>query len=687
MIPQLILDDEEFYGIVDKAVKQIPGLDAEWTDYNAHDPGITMLELLAWFKEMQQFHLDQMGDAHMRKCLKLLGIRPQEIRPAEAELRVDGQKERIFFPKGSRFFAGDICFETVEKASLDAARVVKLVSKNRERQEVIVTDKKLHFPAFGTRPMAGDVFGIGLDAPLTPGVEQNLFLYFSPDAPVKRNPIAGADFIPLAEYRLIYEGKEGRRDAEVRRDTTFQMLENGFLTFYIEERMEPGEDGLYWLYIILESSDYDLPPVIEDISLSRLRVRQICTWAESHEVCLGKGKPLILATRLAYQGEGELFLAGEMGFKKYEGRIQRSRGENGCSFSFPDLTVDEVNCRFILYEAEYENDILIGEGTGMPFQEYPVEIPDLCTEGFAVMVETGEGTGCYELWEPCGDFDASGPLDRHFHFEEETGILSFGDIDHGIAPEGKILLAAAHSSLGVEGNVKAGSICRSEREKEGVRCWNDREAAGGENRENLEQCRERMQRRLKEQDRAVTYEDFAYLAKQTPGLMIENVKAIPIAEQKKFDGYLEEETVSVVVKPYSAENRPSLSGAYQRNIENMLNSHRMIGTKIKVLSPEYIGIAIFAKIGTNIPSAMAKQQIRQVLEDFFFKIRADFGSSIQHSAVYGMIDVLGCVAEIKSFVIDAQGKNIRRGRNGDIFLPVNGLAYMKECNLIVVTDR
>ena len=72
MLPDIRLDTENFEEIVEKARKMIPGIDPNWTDFNYHDPGMTFLELFAWMKEMQQFHMDQIGDLHRRKYLKLL---------------------------------------------------------------------------------------------------------------------------------------------------------------------------------------------------------------------------------------------------------------------------------------------------------------------------------------------------------------------------------------------------------------------------------------------------------------------------------------------------------------------------------------------------------------------------------------------------------------------------------------
>ena len=178
MLPQIGLDDERFDEITDRAVRRIPGLCPEWTDFNLHDPGITMIELFAWLKELQQFHLDRTGAAQLSKYLKFMGFCPRGRTPAEAELLLEGMRTPVFFPKGSRFFAGDVCFETRENAYFDTAKPVKLAhGKRNEIGDVILTDgtavgKGLRFPAFGSAPKEGDILAVGLNGPLTPGKEQ-----------------------------------------------------------------------------------------------------------------------------------------------------------------------------------------------------------------------------------------------------------------------------------------------------------------------------------------------------------------------------------------------------------------------------------------------------------------------------------------------------------------------------------
>ena len=74
MLPIPVLDDESFQEIVEQARSMIPRLAPDWTDFNHHDPGITFLELFAFLKESQQYHLDQIGPRNRQKYLKLLGM-------------------------------------------------------------------------------------------------------------------------------------------------------------------------------------------------------------------------------------------------------------------------------------------------------------------------------------------------------------------------------------------------------------------------------------------------------------------------------------------------------------------------------------------------------------------------------------------------------------------------------------
>lgn len=62
---------------------RLPGLAPEWTDHNAHDPGITLMELLAWVAEAQLYSLSRTRRDERAAYAALLGLVPAGTTPAQ----------------------------------------------------------------------------------------------------------------------------------------------------------------------------------------------------------------------------------------------------------------------------------------------------------------------------------------------------------------------------------------------------------------------------------------------------------------------------------------------------------------------------------------------------------------------------------------------------------------------------
>ena len=87
MLPELTLDTTTFARLVERARARIPAVSGRaWTDHNAHDPGITLIELYAYLLEQRVFWLDQITPALERALLALLGIKPLRSRAAQVVL-------------------------------------------------------------------------------------------------------------------------------------------------------------------------------------------------------------------------------------------------------------------------------------------------------------------------------------------------------------------------------------------------------------------------------------------------------------------------------------------------------------------------------------------------------------------------------------------------------------------------
>jgi hypothetical protein len=84
-IPLPNLDDWTFADLTAEARAMIPTLAPAWTDHNPSDPGITLVELLAWLTEMLMYQVDQVPPANTENFLKLLNG-PDWSRPRDMSL-------------------------------------------------------------------------------------------------------------------------------------------------------------------------------------------------------------------------------------------------------------------------------------------------------------------------------------------------------------------------------------------------------------------------------------------------------------------------------------------------------------------------------------------------------------------------------------------------------------------------
>jgi hypothetical protein len=89
------LDQRRYDDLVREALEIIPVIAPEWTNHNASDPGITLVELLAYLTEILIYRVNQIGDRQLAAFVSLLTGKPaandrpvaQQAREAVAEIR------------------------------------------------------------------------------------------------------------------------------------------------------------------------------------------------------------------------------------------------------------------------------------------------------------------------------------------------------------------------------------------------------------------------------------------------------------------------------------------------------------------------------------------------------------------------------------------------------------------------
>lgn len=71
-IPLPNLDDRTYADLVAEARALIPHMQPEWTNHNPSDPGMALIELLAWLTEMALYQVNVITDQHKEAFLELL---------------------------------------------------------------------------------------------------------------------------------------------------------------------------------------------------------------------------------------------------------------------------------------------------------------------------------------------------------------------------------------------------------------------------------------------------------------------------------------------------------------------------------------------------------------------------------------------------------------------------------------
>ena len=75
------LDDRNYADLVQEALSMLPRYAPAWTNHNPSDPGITLIELLAYYTEMLIYRLNRVTRENKIKFLRLL----RDVTPEEKE--------------------------------------------------------------------------------------------------------------------------------------------------------------------------------------------------------------------------------------------------------------------------------------------------------------------------------------------------------------------------------------------------------------------------------------------------------------------------------------------------------------------------------------------------------------------------------------------------------------------------
>jgi predicted phage baseplate assembly protein len=465
------LDDLRFQELVSQARKRIAVSCPDWDEHNVSDPGITLIEQFASMIEMLSYRLDRIPERLHVTLLRLLDIElappvaaavDLEFRlagPAEREVRIPAHETEVTTTPGPG--ERPIAFQVSETFMIRPLRPVAVALRRGGRVDSLPVSQGVCRPTgpdrvgFGASPAPDDGLYLGFAEPL-----DRLMLRISVDA----SKAWGAGIDPnRPPVRWEASVKERWEPAPVLRDTTkgfnagggvieLQMPETTALAQVAGERW-------HWVRCRLDEDGlpdrrYRRPPLIDSIT--------------AH----------VVGARVAAQ---------------HASRVANEE---------------------------------LGVSDGTPAQTFHVRlVPALEPTSADELLEVREpGSLEWVPWTAVDSFADSGADDQHYRFDPASGRVELGPaiLSPGkgwaqrgaVPPKGATLrMAAYHHGGGARGNVKPGALRVLRKGIPGVASVRNLEAArGGVDAETIDVGRERAELELRTRDRAVTSDDFEFLA-------------------------------------------------------------------------------------------------------------------------------------------------------------------------------
>ncbi len=645
------LDDRKFQDLVDEAIQRIPHYCKEWTDHNVSDPGITLVELFAWMVDILLFRLNQVPDLHYVQMMEMMGITLSGPQPARTPVTFwlsAPQPGPVIIPAGTEVAStqteaepsilfttdSDFCVQLPQLKSIlgstpagtpgsGSLKTLSLANLQSGLEEM---------DAFSPEPKVGDALLFGFENDLSQHI-----LAFEMDF----NPAGGAGVIPeLPPY--TWEGFSGELNQEwhectVDRDTTRGMNTAGVIQLHLPKLRKStiNNHDLFWL-----------------------RVRII------------EPRPV-----------------GAAGRRSRYTNSPRLRRVSAVSLGG---TIPATNAQVVRGER-------IGQSDGSPGQRFSLQLTPLLhrepDEHLTVQVEGMPA----QAWQEVPDFASTNATDRHYTLDDLSGELRFGPAIR--QPDGTIKLYGAvppvgarlvfnkyRSGGGIGGNVQIGILntLKTAIPYLGKVC-NLQAAWGGLDAETLEAAKMRLPAMLRSRQRAVTEEDFEFLACQALPASIGRVKCLQTRPGDSLRGSPGLVYILVIPRLPAPEGllNPDLLQFKETDrvaLAAALDEHRLLTTRLDIRAPTYNWVTVKVQVGTapGTDQIAVEQAILGRLFHFLNPLSGGpdgtgwpFGRSLYPSDVYQ------CLQGIPG-VLFIQGLSLYEAQPGGLALgkPVNSIGVL-----------
>ncbi|OEF97119.1 baseplate J/gp47 family protein [Desulfuribacillus alkaliarsenatis] len=711
--------------LMSDAKKQLTNQYPIWTDHAPHDPGITLLELLAELQVRQQESIRLGSEQNRQKYLAMLQFYQKPAQSAQTEVMFASDSRKEYLPKGSRLMAQDLTFETCERLVVVDNQLQAIQLEIQEKRVLIDRSSSVDWSrdwyAFGEMPKPGDSLYLGFDKPFPANTTIHTKWNLA-DGQISRNAVNSNDFFQALvklswEYYGIEKGVEGWHPLQVVSDTTRDLLYSGFLQLKLfgKQILYPGDNnsefGYYAFRCRLVEGAYDVAPRIRQIHTNCIIVKQrrsLCqSWTfKNHDII---NREVLIDSWLAYYGILQVFI------RKYDGwvelketsqyRVHHDTRKKRCRIQIlseltrvlteVDGATDDAIVKVIAWENAVWQKKALASSTGWIHQQIELELKHVLEQEFKLMVaEHSNGEIIWRDWYPIETLEHGHDNQLCFQLDPTLGLIRFGDNRKGRAPDpgvNSIMITDCAITRANQGNIlsaKIDSIVVPDEQLKDLTVQQLEPATGGQTKETIQQLERRLIQDLNTEYRAISTNDYQRIVENTPGLVIKNVKVLPLYKPglSDYPNKKADNCVTIVVEPYNKSGQGQLTEVYKKNIIANLDRYRLITTQTFIIEPTYVGLEFYGEIIIKANYMNAEQDIKLAINQYIKKIeQRQIGRVVlNYGELYGIVDLLECVSHIRYLGIEPVGYRITKSKNGDITIPAYSRFYISKAELILI---
>ncbi len=665
------LDDRKFQDFVDEAKRRIPRYAPMWTDHNVSDPGITMIELFAWMTEQYIYRLNQTPRKNLITFLNLIGVKLQPARSAKGDvtftLAAAPLADRKFIiPRGAQVATERTETEEAIVMSTDTEMQVfppalRWLLTSQDGEDFEDMSPALHedvaFSVWGNPPAATHGFYLGFDQDLSAHL-LTLVLH------CEKMGIGIDPVRPPWKWDVWLGTEQQWQPVEIVSDTTGGLNQNGEVRISLPYRCQP------------------------------------------HRLLLREGRTWIRCSPLDELAPGETPYA-------------RSPRVGHLSAYTIGVTVPVTHAQAVGPE-------VLGTSNGQPAQHFKLLFSNvLDLEGPDEAIEVSTPEGAWETWQRVQDFGDSKPGDKHYTFDPITGVIEFGPAIRqrdgsepqfgAIPPQGStIRIRRYRTGGGIRGNVAEGRMKVLKTTVPSVASVTNRKPiTGGIDAQTLEDAMQRGPALLRTRHRAVTAEDFEFLAREVEGvgrvrclqprpddslaprpgtvllLVIPNMPPLEGDElQRHIDRHeaiaQEEQRAEIEA---DLQTRLELPEATRLRLLDYLDARRLLTTRVEIGKPEYVWVTVQTRIKTQLRAEpeRVRRDVKVALYRYLHPLYGGpdgtgwvFGQPLTLDKVYSLIQRIPGVeyaTELNLYPIDMNDANGQRLQSSSqvISVPPNGV--------------